>query len=294
MDKGIQMSDTKRVLITGASAGFGYSAVKALAERGHTVYATMRNVSGKNADKAKELQGWAKDGGYSLHVLELDVCDDASVSSAVTSATANGGIDVLINNAGVGNFGLDEGFSIDQAKQTFETNLFGVMRVNKAVVPHMRKAGSGVIIYISSGVGRLALPFMAPYVASKFAIEGYAEGTSYELAPLGIETVIVQPGAYGTSFFTSVVPPAKDFSGEYGPVADMFAGFAGAFEEMAKAGKMGDPSEIANALVEEVERSDGNRPLRRPVGDDMKDAVSVINQTCEQVQNNVLTAFGLK
>jgi NAD(P)-dependent dehydrogenase (short-subunit alcohol dehydrogenase family) len=189
------MSEKKRVFITGASAGFGRDTVKALAEKGHTVYATMRGIAGKNAPAANDLKARAKAGGHALHVLELDVTDGASVTKAVEAAVEAGGIDVVIHNAGVGNWGIDEGFTLDQARGIFDINVFGPMRVNHAVLPHLRAAGRGLILYVSSGLGRIVFPFLGIYTGSKFALEGYAESTSYELSPLGIQTVIVEPGA---------------------------------------------------------------------------------------------------
>lgn len=288
------MSNSKRVLITGASAGFGSEAAKALAGKGHTVYAAMRGVSGKNAEKANALTAWAKEGGHTIHVLELDVTDDSSVNKAVAAAVDQGGIDVLVNNAGTGTWGIDEGYTVEQAQQIFDINLFGVMRLNRAVVPHFRSAGKGLIVYVSSGLGRIVFPFMAIYTASKFALEGFAESTSYELAPLGIQSVIVQPGAYGTTFLANSMHPRNDVTGTYGPTAQMFEAFGSGFEERAKSGGLGDPSEVVQALVEEVERPAGERPLRRTVGQDVQEPVSAINQTCEQVQRHLLSAFGLK
>jgi NAD(P)-dependent dehydrogenase (short-subunit alcohol dehydrogenase family) len=204
------MSNARNVLITGASTGFGFDAARALAERGHTVYATMRGVAGKNAGKAKELEGWARDGGYELKVLELDVTDEGSVNQALAKTAGNGGIDVVINNAGIGNWGIDEGYSVDQARQIFDVNLFGVMRVNRAVVPKMREAGKGTIVYVTSGLGRFVFPFVSIYAATKYALEAFAESTNYELAPLGIESEIIQPGAYGTSILGNTLQPTTD------------------------------------------------------------------------------------
>ena len=288
------MSDSKRILITGASAGFGENTTKALAEKGHTVFATMRGVAGKNAGKAKALEEWAKSGGHSVHVLDLDVTDEASVSKAVASAVEKGGIDVLINNAGVGTWGIDEGYTVEQAQRVFDINLFGVMRLNRAVVPHFREAGKGLVVYVSSGLGRVVFPFMAIYTASKFALEAFAESTSYELAPLGIHSVIVQPGAYGTTFLGNSVHGEKDVTGSYGRSAEMFAAFGSGFEERAKAGGLGDPSEVTAALLEEVERPAGDRPLRHTVGQDIMEPVSAINQACDQVQNGLLSHYNLK
>ncbi|MFN0246294.1 MAG: SDR family oxidoreductase, partial [Kofleriaceae bacterium] len=283
------MSDKKRVFITGASAGFGFDTVKALAARGHTVFAAMRDVSGRNAAKATELESWATANHHAVHVVEVDVTNDASVAKGIATAVDRGGLDVIINNAGAGTWGIDEGFSIDQARQIFELNLLGVMRVNRAAVPHFRENGKGLILYVSSGLGRIVFPFMAIYTASKFALEGYAESTSYELAPLGIQSVIIQPGAYGTTFLANCVQPKTDVVGTYGATAKMFGAFSSGFEARAKSGGLGDPSEVVTAMVEEVERPAGDRPLRRPVGRDVGEAVTAINQTCNQIQDGLLS-----
>ena len=288
------MSDKKKVFITGASAGFGFDAAKALAAEGHTVYATMRDPSGRNKEKASALSAFARKGGYTIRVLDVDVTDDASVRNGVKTAIESGGVDVVINNAGFGSWGIDEGFTVEQAQQLFDVNFFGVLRVNRAVVPHFRDAGEGKIIYISSGLGRIVFPFMAVYGASKFAIEGFAESTNIELSPLGIETTIIQPGAYGTTFLANAMQPASDVSGIYGPTATMFEQFGGGFEERAKAGELGNPEEVVTALVEEVEREKGRSPLRRCIGQDVQEPVSAINATCDQVQDHLLSAFGLK
>lgn len=288
------MNNARTVLITGASTGFGFDTAKALAEKGHTVYATMRGVSSKNAGKAKELESWAEEAGHALKVLELDVTDEGSVNKAIASTAGNGGIDVVINNAGIGNWGIDEGYSVEQAQQIFDVNLFGVMRVNRAVVPKMREAGKGLIIYVTSGLGRFVFPFVAVYSATKYALEAFAESTHYELAPLGIESVIVQPGAFGTSFLGNTLQPTTDVMGAYGQTAQNFQDFSSAFGAKAEAGGLGDPADVVQAMVEEVERNGGDRPLRRPVGQDVEEALGMINKVCDQVQNNILVSFGIK
>lgn len=283
----------KRVFITGTSAGFGRGAAKALASKGHTVFATMRGVTGKNEENAVELQNWAEREKVDLHVLELDVTDQASIDVAVKEAIGKGGIDVLVNNAGVGTWGIDEGFTVEQAKAIFDINVFGVMRLNRAVLPHFREKKHGQILYVSSGLGRIVIPFLGIYTASKFALEAYAENASYELAPLGIRSTIIQPGAYGTTFLQNSLHPKNDVTGVYGPTAKMFEAFGAGFEERAKAGGLGDPREIIDALVEEVEAS-GDRALRRCVGADVQQGVGAINATAAQVQGHLLESFGMK
>lgn len=282
---------SKSVLITGASSGFGRDAALALAGRGHTVFATMRGVTGKNAEAAKTLASSASENGWSLHVLELDVTNEGSVNAAVASAVKTAGkVDVLVNNAGVGNFGIQETFAAEQVQKLFDVNVFGVVRTNRAVLPHMREQGSGKIIYISSGLGRVVFPFVGPYAASKFALEAMAEASSYELKPLGIDSLIIEPGAYGTSFGANMMQGADPARMEnYGPVKEMFAGFAEAFSNMTP----GNPQEVVDALVSAVETGNGDSPLRQPVGNDMKPAVDAINGVSAQVQQQVLSNFGL-
>ena len=288
------MSERKRVFITGTSAGFGFETTKALAARGHVVFATMRDRAGKNAGKARELESWAKAADHAVHVLDVDVTDDASINRGVAAAIERGGIDVVINNAGAGTWGIDEGFTVEQARRVFDLNVLGPIRVNRAVVPQFRQAGKGLLVYISSGLGRIVFPFMAIYTSSKFALEGYAESTSYELAPLGIQSVIVQPGAYGTTFLTNSLHPERDVVSTYGPTAKIYEAFATGFEQRAQSGGLGDPAEVVAALVEEVERPAGDRPLRRTVGRDVADPVTAINRSCDQVQDQLLRAFGIR
>ncbi len=287
-------NNSKRVFITGASAGFGYDTARALAERGHTVYATMRNVDSKNAPKAEALRAWAEGGGHNLHVLELDVTDDESVRSAVGQALELGGIDVLINNAGVGCGGVQETFTIEQVQALFDVNVFGVLRVNRAVLPHLRSKGAGRVVFISSGLGRIVLPFFGPYTATKYAVEALGQTTHYELEPLGIKTVIVQPGAYGTTFMENCMLAAD--TGRlpgYGPVGGMLEAFVGGFAERAQAGGLPDPAEVVQALIKVTEAPDEELPLRLPVGQDVSEGVAAINGVSDQIQGHVLAAFGL-
>ena len=286
---------SKKVFITGASAGFGYGTAKALAEKGHKVYATMRGVNGKNAAKAAELTSWAADGGYDLTVHELDVTDEASVNAAVAQAIEAGGVDVIINNAGVGFGGVQEAGTLDQVQALFDVNVFGVLRVNRAILPYFRARGAGRIVYVSSGLGRFVLPFFGPYNATKFALEALAETADFELAPLGITSTVVQPGGYGTSFFENVsIAEDQARMGEYGPVLETFNAFMGSFEARAKAGEMPDPSEVVVVLVVSVEDADAELPLRRPVGQETAGATGAINEVCAQVQGQLYSAMGLE
>lgn len=287
-------TSSRRVLITGTSSGFGYSGVQALAARGHTVLAAMRGVDGKNREKAEAMRTWAKQGGHTVHVLEMDVTDDASVKAGVSRAIElGGGIDVVINNAGIAAFGIYETFSAAQFAKLLDTNLVGAYRVTQAVLPLMREAKSGHLVFLSSTVGRIALPFMGPYQATKFGVEGMAESLAFELKPLGIGVTVIQPGAYGTQVFQNAVQPADaNRIDQYGPVKDGFFGFMKAFQDMIAAGQIGDPKEIGEAYVRVVEMPHGERPLRLPMDAQLGQALGAINQTCAQIQDSTYAAFG--
>ena len=173
----------KKILITGCSSGFGYSSAKYLAEKGHHVYATMRNINGKNANPASELKDYSNSNGFKIEVLEMDVTSDESVNSAVAQIPE---VDVLINNAGLGFGGPIEAFSSAQCLAQLDLNIVGTFRVAKAVLPGMRSRNSGLIIQVSSIAGRGAFPGFGVYHASKWGLEGLSEAMRYELAPLGI------------------------------------------------------------------------------------------------------------
>src|SRR6202521_1894684 len=187
------------VLITGASSGFGRLIAETLARKNYRVFATMRNVNGRNAAAAREIRELAEGQSLALYALGLDVTDDASVDRAVSQVTAKcGRLDVLVNNAGYGIMDLAESVTLAQAQRQFDTNFFGVLRMNRAVLPAMKRHGSGLLLHVSSGAGRLVIPGMGLYCASKFAMEALAEVYRYELASQGIDSVVIEPGAYAT------------------------------------------------------------------------------------------------
>jgi len=285
------MSDRRSIFITGSSAGFGRDTALALAARGHTVFATMRGVDGKNAEVAAELRRQASENNWALHVLDVDVTDENSVNAAVEEAVrAGGGLDVVINNAGVGTFGLQEAFPVEQIQQVFDVNVFGVMRVNRAVLPHMRERGRGHIIYVSSGLGRFVFPFVGPYAGTKWALEAMAEASAYELVDEGIDTTIVQPGAFGTTFGANMMQAREGQRLEtYGPTRAKFTAMAEAFSTV---GEGQDPQMVVDALVNLAESEAGNRPLRLPVGEDVKPVVTPMNELQAEAQTAIMAHFG--
>jgi NAD(P)-dependent dehydrogenase (short-subunit alcohol dehydrogenase family) len=285
------MNNSKVVLITGASTGFGKLTAQTLAEAGHRVFASMRQIKGKNAPNAQELADWASAKSLFLQPIECDVTDEASCNEAVhTIIEQQGKIDVLVNNAGFGVRGLQEGFSVEQALKIFDVNVFGVIRMQRAVLPAMREHKSGLIINISSGLGRVVIPFVGIYNASKFALEALSEGLNYELRSFGIDVVIIQPGAYSTDFSqNTLIPDDNERLKGYGPLAEMpdkmFA--------MMAANNQGNPQDIADAVKKYVDMPAGQRPLRTVSSPDGGKGIVAINETCEQIQGKLLKFFGM-
>lgn len=205
----------------------------------------MRDPGGRNADVSAELRAVGVAEGLMLEVVELDVTDEASIAAAVQEIEARaGGIDVVVNNAGLAAAGLLETFTADDARRLFDVNVMGPLRVNRAVLPSMRARGAGMLVYLSSTDGRELMPFLALYCSSKFALEALAEGLAYEVGPLGIDTVIVQPGTFPTTSILKnlVVASAPERAAGYGAVAEL-------------------PGQVFAGLGELV--SSGNAPLLR-------------------------------
>ena len=277
------------VLITGSSTGFGRLFTDTLARKGHTVFATMRDPGGRNAKNASEIRALAEKESLPIHVLELDVTDDASVERAVDAAVAKAGrIDVAINNAGYAVTGLAEAVTTAQAQRLMDTNFFGPVRVNRAVLPHMRRQRCGVLLHISSGAGRITAPSMGFYCASKFALEALAESYSYELAAQGIESVIVEPGPYETPVFGNMVTAADEArTNTYGAVNQIAAKLNAALSSTA-----GNPQEVADAVLRIIETPAGEKQLRYRVSRESF-GVDQINAVSKQVQANLLEALGL-
>jgi NAD(P)-dependent dehydrogenase (short-subunit alcohol dehydrogenase family) len=283
------MNSKQVVLITGSSTGFGRLFTETVARKGHTVFATMRDTEGRNAKNASEIRALAKKDSLPIHILEMDVTDEASVEEAVEDAIAEAGrIDVAINNAGYSLRGLAEAVTTEQAQRLMDANFFGPVRVNRAVLPHMRRQRSGVLMHISSAAGRLTLPSMGFYCASKFALEALAESYSYELAGQGIESVIVEPGQYETPVFGNEVTAADQARTEtYGAVKEFPEKIGRALSSTA-----GNAQEVADAVLKIIETPAGERQLRYFVSP-QNFGIDEINALTKQVQSKVIDAFGL-
>ena len=241
----------KVILITGTSTGFGRTAAETLAQRGYRVFATMRDSSGRNAATADALRSLANAKGWNLDVLEMDVTNDASVSHAVQQALDRAGrIDVVINNAGIAAQGITEAYTVEQFQQVLDVNLFGVARVNRAVLPAMRRQHTGLLIHVSSGIGRAVVPGFAAYAASKFALEALADAYRFELAPFGIDSVIVEPGIHRTPILERFLAPVdQNRVAEYGSTAEAIKRVKGVFEEASSSLETPGPEGVVEAFV---------------------------------------------
>lgn len=286
---------TSNVLITGASTGFGRDTAERLARRGHYVFATMRDVTGRNAPHCEALEQLASAEALHLRVLELDVTDEDSVQSAVDTALGEAGhLDVVINNAGVATIGVSEAYTAAQFQRLFDINVFGVQRVNRAVLPSMRQRRSGLLIHISSGAGRCTVPGMAAYCASKYALEAIADAYRYELLPFGIDSILVEPGIYRTPIFDRIILPADtERLASYGDAAEPVERVRGVFLGVANAPENPGSTEVAETLVRLVEMDPGERPFRTLVSEGMQQLLGSFNASAESLRPVVAQIFNV-
>ena len=251
---------TKKVaIVTGSSSGIGFETSLMLAENGFTVYATMRDLS-----KSEKIRKIADDKKLSIEVIQLDVTSENSVDNAISAIVEQEGqIDVLVNNAGYGLIGPAEELTIDELRDQFETNLFGVLRITKKVLPIMRKNQHGTIINLSSTLGKVGIPTMSGYVSSKFALEGLMESMRYELEPFGIKVVLVEPSIIKTNFLNSSVFAKKTLE-ETSPYRTLIQKMG---EDVGSKFEKGTSStEVANVILQAA--TSPNPEIRYQVGSD--------------------------
>jgi NAD(P)-dependent dehydrogenase (short-subunit alcohol dehydrogenase family) len=282
-----QNPNAKVVLITGTSSGIGRLAAEKLARAGHSVYASMRETASKNREAAAAL---AK---IPVRVIDLDVTKPESVSAAVEAVMQEAGrLDVLINNAGHMAIGITEGFTDAQVQQQMDVNFLGPVRMCRAVLPHMRQRGQGLIVHVTSIVGRVLFPACAFYCASKFALEAYAEVLHYELSELGVESVIVEPGPFPTNLLANSPGPADSSRAEgYGSISEIRTIFADTFSKFFASEQSTKPQDVADAIAKLVNIPAGKRPLRTICGPDYG-AIAINNHTAP-IQAEVLRALGM-
>ncbi|MGY2286998.1 SDR family oxidoreductase [Pseudomonas gingeri] len=286
------------ILITGASSGFGALTARALADAGHTVYASMRETLGRNAPQVAEVQRYASEHAVDLRSVELDVASGASVEAGVSRIIADcGRLDVVIHNAGHMSFGPTEAFTPEQFAQLYDINVLSTQRVNRAALPQLRKQGRGLVLWVSSSSARGGTPpFLAPYFAAKAAMDSLAVSYASELVRWGIETSIVVPGAFtkGTNHFVHSGSPAdKARALEYteGPYAGVAAQALEGLAALEPADA--DVVEVARAIVEIVELPHGSRPFRCHI-DPSEDGAEVVNGMADRVRAEMFRRIGLE
>lgn len=285
------------ILITGCSTGFGFLAAKRFAERGDSVFATMRDPQGKNSAPASELRKIAAATGANIEVLDLDVTSDASVNAAAATVLAKAKApDVIINNAGQMYVGLAEAFTADELSRQLDVNVVGIHRVNRAFLPAMRESGKGLIINVSSVAGRMAVPFFAVYHASKWGVEGYSLALRRELACAGVDVVVVEPGPFTTELFPqSPRPKDADNRAQSYPAAaqETFDAMGAAFEGMFNDPQVPtDPADVVEQFVALTDMTPGTRPFRTVVGVDV--GVRARNASDAPHEAPFLQAMGLE
>jgi NAD(P)-dependent dehydrogenase (short-subunit alcohol dehydrogenase family) len=278
---------TKTILITGTSSGFGRETAERLARDGYRVFAAMREIASRNRKHAEALRS------QKMHVVELDVTDDGSVDRAIASVLAEAGkIDVLVNNAGIASVGVTEAFTADQAEAIFDTNVIGLFRVTRAVLPSMRRAREGLIVNMGSVFGRVTFPFVGIYGASKMAIEALTDSIRLEVSQFGVDVVVVQPGAYPTSLYASIQRPADDhITNSYGKVGQIPEAIYKNFTAMLQGKDAPKPHEVAEAVARLVGQAKGSRAARTVVGTSY--GVDKINADIAPVQKAVVDGLGL-
>jgi NAD(P)-dependent dehydrogenase (short-subunit alcohol dehydrogenase family) len=289
----------KVVIVTGASSGFGRLSANAVARSGHTVYASMRETSGRNAPQVAELQKFAKDNEIDLRAIELDVQSQESVDRAVTKIiSAHGHIDVVVHNAGHMDFGPAEAFTPEQLAELYDINVLSTQRVNRAVLPHMRKQRSGLLVWVSSSsVAGGTPPYLSPYFAAKAGMDAIAVSYARELTLWGIETSIVVPGAFtgGTNLFAHAGRPADTAraaeydAGPYGNYADKIMK---AFAAIVPADADADAAAVGDAIAKVIDTPFGKRPFRVHI-DPTQDGAEVSFAVIDRMRTEMLHRVGL-
>jgi NAD(P)-dependent dehydrogenase (short-subunit alcohol dehydrogenase family) len=287
----------KIIVITGASSGFGALAARALARAGHTVYASMRETTGRNAPRVKEVEKYAAEYNVDLRSIELDVSSETSCDAAIQEIIAkNGRLDVIIHNAGHMVFGPAEAFTPEQLAELYDVNVLSTQRVNRAALPQLRKQGRGLIIWVSSSSAAGGTPpYLVPYFAAKAGMDAMAVIYARELTRWGIETSIIVPGAFtgGTNHFAHAGSPAdKARVAEYD--AGPYAGFADQVRKgfAAIVPPDADASAVADAIVKVVDTAFGERPFRVHI-DPTQDGAEVVNAVSDRVRAELLRRIGL-
>lgn len=293
------MKQNKQVaLVTGAGSGIGRAVALSLARAGHQVYASMREIQQTNRERTDALLEVARKENLSLDVIELDVLSEVACQAAVNQILAKQGrLDVVVNNAGMLMTGITEAFSVEQAARIIDTNALSWLRVNRAVLPAMRRQGYGLLMYVGSTTARLHEPFLGPYIASKAAGDAIAEIMGMEVRPFGIESVILVPGAFtsGTEHFAhSNAPEYLAIEQQYGDLLDRIASLGDRLNaiDAANGGAL-DVSAVGRAAVDVLAMARGQRPFRVVI-DGQRKGTEAIDAVYHEKQVAFLRQMGLE
>jgi NAD(P)-dependent dehydrogenase (short-subunit alcohol dehydrogenase family) len=290
------MADQMVILITGASSGFGNLAARSLGRAGHTVYAGMRATGGRNAEAVAGLAELSAAAAIDVRGLEMDVQDQASVDAAITTILAEQHrLDVVVHNAGHMVLGPAEAFTTQQLADLYDINVLSTQRVNRAVLPHLRARGDGLLVWVASSSTRGGHPpFLAPYFAAKAGMDALAESYAAELIKFGIDTVIVVPGAWpsGTNHFAHAGIPADqqraaEYDARYGKLREVIGqNLAGVFPDGH------DPAEVADEIVRVIDLPAGQRPFRTHI-DPSRDGSEVVSAVNDRIRAEFYHRVGI-
>ena len=273
------MSEKRVAIVTGSASGIGYETSLMLARHGFITYATMRDLK-----KSSTLKSIADKENIPLRCIQLDVTNDMSVKQSIEIIeNESNQIDVLVNNAGYGLNGAFEDLLIDEIKLQFDTNFFGLIRATQAVLPIMRKQRSGIIVNISSGLGRFGIATSSAYVSSKFAIEGLTESISYELEPFGIRTVLVEPGIIKTNFIKAAVLAQKS-TDPNSPYIQFMNNMEEGMKKLIQSGEK--PENVAKVVLDAI--NDTNPKLRYLAGKDVEQIMEIKNKVSDEDFHNLI------
>ena len=273
------MSEKRVAIVTGSSSGIGFEISLMLARHGFITYATMRDLQ-----KSSTLRSIADKEKIPLRCVQLDVTNDMSVKQAIeTIVNESHNIDVLVNNAGYGLSGALEDLLINEIKLQFDTNFFGLIRATQAVLPIMRNQRSGIIVNISSGLGRFGIATSSAYASSKFAIEGLTESISYELEPFGIRTILVEPGIIKTNFIKAAVLGEKSTDSN-SPYFQFMNNMEDGMKKLIESGE--SPEYVARVVLDAI--NDSNPKLRYLAGKDVEHIMEIKNKVSDEDFHNMI------
>jgi NAD(P)-dependent dehydrogenase (short-subunit alcohol dehydrogenase family) len=284
------------ILITGASSGFGAMTARHLADAGHTVYASMRDIAGRNAQAAADTRAYAERNRADLRVVEMDVGNQQSVDAAVESILReHDALDVVVHNAGHMVLGPLEAFTPEEMAAVYDTNVLSTQRVNRAVLPHMRERRRGLLIWVgSSSTSGGTPPYLGPYFAAKAAEDSVAVSYAAELARFGIETSIIVPGAFtsGTHHFANAGHAGDEATAQ--AYEQLYAGLSETVAQKLaeQTPRDADPEEVARQIAHVVEMSHGTRPFRVHI-DPLDDGATEVNAVRDRVRERFLRRVGI-